>query len=261
MLAVQCVRACAGRRVAVAAAVRSMSSAGASVDGRVVPLSNRAVVFVRGPQSDVSVFLQGLVTADVRELFGGRVRALAAMFLNRQGRVLADALLCVAPAAPSTTVSATSPVTVVMGIHADSQELVLSHLQRYSLDRDVEIVPGPALPGALVGVVFASAAEVDAALAARPELVGKVVVYEDPRSPLLGTRVVAAGPDVVVDWMTVSEALAAAGLPAASSPGPANEEQYTAARWRAGVAEGPAEIIAEESFPLESNLELMHGGV
>lgn len=39
-----------------------------------------------------------------------------------------------------------------------------------------------------------------------------------------------------------------------------NEDLYRAHRYKLGVGEGPAEHLPEKALPLESNLNLLHGG-
>ena len=167
----------------------------------------------RGP--DARSFLQGYATQDLESLQPGAASFTA--FLNSKGRAVFEA--CVF--APSKRDN-----TVFLDVHNDCLQVAMTHLRTYKLRADVSVTDASkkytvlsALPSATgeaqpeldtLGAAFGAAAP--AASQARSE---HICINSDPRSALLGTKLVvpveAAGTSIAA-WPSSTAALSTAPL-------------------------------------------------
>lgn len=221
-------------------------------------LEQRALLRVAG--KDAYGFLQGLMTNDITHVESG-ISSMYTMFLNTRGRVLYDAIIY-----------QTSEHGVLF-IECDSSaiEQLSKHLKIYRLrkkvDIDVEneykawVVYDPSLTenssctlvedvkDKLVGRVL-PCDELELGKKERKEgfsinsisSKNNVLIYRDPRLYELGLRVLCPSSEDITELLNV---------PRGSS--------YQSLRYQLGVGEGVKDILPDESFPLESNCDYLHG--
>ncbi|MDP2438809.1 MAG: hypothetical protein Q8P67_23945 [archaeon] len=212
-------------------------------------LSDRAVLRLSGPTA--AHFLQGLCSNDFsaydpnlrppiqRRIIklgeahvedpAKRVRpaAVFAGLFSPKGRVLFDALI--APAKPLSEWPADLPVdSFLIDCDAAAAAKLLVHLKRYNLRSQLALEDVSALyrVWSLLGTQ-------------QPSLPAGCVSFADPRLPALGRRVIAPFPHAFEQ----SDPL----------------EIFNMLRILHGIPQGVSELIPEQSFPLESGLDLLHG--
>jgi transferase CAF17, mitochondrial len=195
------------------------------------PLESRSLLKIKG--NDAPVFLQGLVTNDMRHFEEG-AKSMYAMFLNNKGRVLYDTLIHQGEEIESYM------------IECDKQMLtmLLRHLKLYKLKRMVEIedVTEQYRIWALISSENSVDTEMDPS--------NSINIYKDPRLSELGCRVLSAqnmegsqvakhiGNDIIVE---------SAG------------DGYKCLRYKLGVSEGAEDLPPGSCFPLEVNCDYLHG--
>ncbi|KAG8461504.1 hypothetical protein KFE25_001108 [Diacronema lutheri] len=197
-----------------------------------VVLASRALLAVRG--ADARSFLQGLVTNDMTAVAPGAPAHAA--FLNRQGRVLFDALI-----------SAPEPSQVSYLLDCDRlvRPALHAHLRKFRLradvdfdevdadDRSIVVLSGPEHVASDVASLVRQLAGVPGSMIAR-----------DPRRAELGYRA------IVPTAALHTGALSAEG--SCEIDGGAHE----VCRLLLGCAEGADDLPPGEALPLESNLDM-----
>jgi len=193
-------------------------------------LSGRAVLRLRG--QDVTEFLQGLVTVDLRLLT--LERSLWGALLTPQGRYLCDFFL-IQEAADC----------VLLDCEMQQAPALMQRLTFYRLRRKIDIVDATAE----WAVVAIAAAPADLGLTSAQGATRRLlaaIVFIDPRLVALGAR--ALVPPATVDAFAAS--LKAQMVPA---------RQFVERRLALGVPEGATDLIPERSLPLECNFAELGG--
>lgn len=190
------------------------------------PLRSRGLLKVAG--EDASVFLQGLITNDMKHFEEG-AKSMYAMFLNNKGRVLFDTLIHKWGTEESFLLECDNKLT----------ELLQKHLKIYKLKRKVSIED--------VNKDFSVFALT--CLNAPNLSDDKINIYKDPRLSDLGYRVIS---HVDVKGSEVAQSM---GKDVTES----NEESYQYLRYKLGVSEGADDLPSGTSFPLEANCDYLHG--
>lgn len=190
------------------------------------PLRSRGLLKVAG--EDASVFLQGLITNDMKHFEEG-AKSMYAMFLNNKGRVLFDTLIHKWGTEESFLLECDNKLT----------ELLQKHLKIYKLKRKVSIED--------VNKDFSVFALT--CLNAPNLSDDKINIYKDPRLSDLGYRVIS---HVDVKGSEVAQSM---GKDVTES----NEESYQYLRYKLGVSEGADDLPPGTSFPLEANCDYLHG--
>ncbi|XP_026760581.2 putative transferase CAF17 homolog, mitochondrial [Galleria mellonella] len=194
------------------------------------PLESKKILKING--KDAPVFLQGLITNDMRHFEEG-AKSMYAMFLNNKGRVLYDTLIH----------KWNDDAFMI-----ECDKIVLSMLQRhlriYKLKRLVNIED--VSDQFRLWAFISSNEKVDTKIDYKDE----IDIYKDPRLSNLGYRVLSSisikepqiadifGNDVTVDK---------------------NEIGYKYLRHRLGVSEGAEDLPPGTCFPLEVNCDYLHG--
>jgi len=181
-------------------------------------LENRALLRVSG--AEVSSFLQGLMTNDMRHLEEGAT-SMFTMFLNTKGRVLFDSIVY----------TESKENSFLLECDKAAEQSLKKHLTIYKVRRKINIED----VGATVYAAFGDAAEenVDVFLKKYTNL----VACRDPRIKDLGFRLIVHGSDLEQNC---------SGL-------------YKNLRFGLGVGEGIVELPLGNCFPLEANCDYMHG--
>ncbi|XP_054622482.1 putative transferase CAF17 homolog, mitochondrial [Dunckerocampus dactyliophorus] len=213
----------------------------AALDGRGEPaklaccyrLGHRTILRVNG--SDISPFLQGLVTNDVLALEEAGCGALYAHMLNVQGRTLYDVMLY-------SHQEADKGSCVLLECDSTMKDSLSRHLKVYKTRRKIDINLCPDL------FVWAVLPMQKTQHFFKPELSSpeKAVVWEmDPRTPDMGWRLVL---DSRVDPLDVIASCEKGDI-----------EDYHRHRYFIGLPEGVKDLPPGVALPLESNLVYMQG--
>jgi len=206
-------------------------------------LDNRALLRVSG--ENALGYLQGLITNDMKHLLDGSY-SMYAMFLNMKGRILYD------------TIIYKTPDKNTFLVECDKQAIAQleKHLNMYKLRKPIEIdsvsdqykVFALYTPDILMNtdgnVNSMGPMSINQAV-----VINETVLYRDPRLKELGVRVLAPSNALVVDELRTITNL--------EVPDP--EKSYQKFRYSLGVAEGVDELPPGQCFPLESNLDYLHG--
>ncbi|XP_011881501.1 PREDICTED: putative transferase CAF17 homolog, mitochondrial [Vollenhovia emeryi] len=226
------------------------------VDGKTLErLSGRSVLRVGG--NEASTFLQGLMTNDMKHLDEG-TPSIYTLFLNTRGRVMCDAIVY------------KSEESNLYYVECDSQiiDSLQRHLKMYRVRRkiDVEHV-GDKIH---VWSMFGSTKRLDNGVAAdetgkqklegmifpcgtldskASKFVDNVMIYEDPRLPDLGLRILAESQIGRHEIMKHLDA---------DTP-PEGLGDYKAFRYKLGVGEGTHDLPPGKALPLEMNCDYLHG--
>lgn len=225
-------------------------------------LNSRGILRVSGKEA--SLFLQGLITNDMRHLEEG-AQSMYTMFLNTKGRVLYD------------TIIYKSKEEDVFLIECDKSALshLQKHLKMYRVRRKVDIenmedklkvwvVFDPKLAETdesdtdvnkmktvLQGQIIPHTKESDINETIINDLKKKsddILVCRDPRLSTLGVRIlVPAGEDI---------SLQSGG---GESVYQGMKLSYRAFRYKFGIGEGVDDLPPENCFPLEANGDYLHG--
>lgn len=215
---------------------------------RLERLTDRSLIRVHGEQS--KDFLQSLITNDMNHL--NSATTLYAMFLNKAGRVLYDAIVY----RPDLTAN-TYLIECDRQIDVDLQK----HLKMFRVRKKIDIdVMSPRERS--VWVAFgrrpppmsddSSAASPPPPSTLLPRNTDNLFVANDPRVRQMGSRIITNGVDVNVADVIGEEIL----LEPADDGG---SSSYTEWRYQLGIAEGIDELPVLKCFPLESNCDYLHG--
>lgn len=227
------------------------------IDGKTLErLNDRSVLRVSG--SEASTFLQGLITNDMKHLDEGTPN-IYTLFLNIRGRVMCDAIVY------------KSEESDLYYVECDSQiiDSLQRHLKMYRVKRKIDIQH----VGDKINVwsMFGSTKRLDDGVAASEtgkhklegmifpcgtlnsktsKFVDNIMIYEDPRLPDLGLRVLAEsqiGRQEIIKHLD-------ADIPLSDSLG-----DYKAFRYKVGVGEGIHDLPPGKALPLEINCDYLHG--
>jgi folate-binding protein YgfZ len=237
--------------------LRHVSVAAKQKSAVVECLNNRGLLRVTGQET--SLFLQGLITNDMRHLEEG-AQSMYTMFLNTKGRVLYDAIIY------------QSKEEGVFFIECDKS--ILSHLQKhlkmFRVRRkiDIENVEEELKVWAVFDPKLTETDESDTNVkqlktvlhdqleeSTNNEVIindlknrHDIIVCHDPRLSTLGVRIIApAGEDISLqndkDKSVFQE----------------DKLSYRAFRYSLGIGEGVNDLPPENCFPLEANGDYLHG--
>ncbi|XP_012536000.1 putative transferase CAF17 homolog, mitochondrial [Monomorium pharaonis] len=220
-------------------------------------LSDRSVLRVSG--SDVSVFFQGLITNDMKHLDDGAPN-IYTLFLNIRGRVMCDAIVY------------KGEESNVYYVECDSQiiDSLQRHLKMYRVRRKIDIEhAGDRLNvWSMFGFTKHSVNEVAASETRGKNLEGmifpcgmlnskaskfvdNIMIYEDPRLPDLGFRILA---ESRISEQEIIKHLDVTDVSPSESLG-----DYRAFRYKLGVGEGTHDLPPGKALPLEINCDYLHG--
>lgn len=210
------------------------------------PLKQRHLLKICG--SDATNYLQGMTTNDVKNVneseksMSSAFKPMYSMLLNSHGRVLYDVLLC-----------KINEREYLLEYDSTAQPYIIKHLEMYRLRKDVKIISADNLQS---WVVFSSKADSDDIEEALfpVEIVtylkskeGITAVFRDPRVHQLGFRCFV---DSTIDMKSVC-----ADVPLNI----VQEPTYNILRYRLGVGEGVMDHPPGNCFPLECNVDYLHG--
>lgn len=219
-------------------------------------LSDRSVLRVSG--NETSTFLQGLITNDMKYLDEG-ASSIYTLFLNIRGRVMCDAVVY------------KSEESNLYYVECDSQivDSLQRHLKMYRVRRKIDIEH----VGDKINVwsMFGSIERLDNGAAANEtgkrelegmifpcgtlnnkasKFVDNVMIYEDPRLPDLGLRILAESQIGRHEIMKHLDA----DISSSESLG-----DYKAFRYKLGIGEGTHDLPPGKALPLEINCDYLHG--
>ncbi|XP_013170914.1 PREDICTED: putative transferase CAF17 homolog, mitochondrial isoform X1 [Papilio xuthus] len=190
------------------------------------PLSNRKLLNVKG--SDASVFLQGLITNDMRHFEEG-AKSMYAMFLNNKGRVMYDTL-----------VYKWKDDSYLLECDSSVINAIQKHLKMFKLRRQLEIkdVNDEIKLWALISPNV-------------PDIIDdSIQIYKDPRLIELGSRIISS---VSVNETKIIDTIERDITIENDNNG------YKYLRYKLGVSEGADDLPPGTSFPLEANCDYLHG--
>ncbi|XP_047515352.1 putative transferase CAF17 homolog, mitochondrial [Pieris napi] len=197
------------------------------------PLKSKRLLLVTG--NEASVFLQGLITNDMRHFEEG-AKSVYAMFLNNKGRVLFDTLIHKWGNDQSYMLEC-------------DQKIVSSlekHLKVFKLRRKVTIENIHSDHYKLWALITPKDKSIDENI----DLKGEVNIYKDPRLSELGHRIISA--------INITESQVINSL-CNNVTVDNNEDGYRYFRYKLGVSEGADDLPPGTSFPLEVNCDYLHG--
>lgn len=192
------------------------------------PLMSRKLLQVKG--NDASIFLQGLITNDMRHFEEG-AKSIYAMFLNNKGRVLYDTLVHKWKDDDSFLIECDSSVI----------EAMQKHLKMYKLKRQLEIkdINEEVKLWALISPIAPNRAQAD-----------NVHIYKDPRLIELGFRIISS---------TTLDESQLGNIFKDDIKIETTEDGYKYLRYSLGVSEGANDLNPAVNFPLEANCDYLHG--
>ncbi|XP_076829516.1 iron-sulfur cluster assembly factor IBA57, mitochondrial [Brachyhypopomus gauderio] len=197
----------------------------------------RGLVNVRG--QDTGVFLQGMITNDMNLLAGGGgQRCLYAHMLNVKGRTLYD-LIIYSLNEPSEDLH-----NVLLECDSSVVDDITRHLKTYKIRRRVTVDTRADLSLWALLPRDTHTAPGGPEPEASPADKGLVLVG-DPRTRLMGWRLVTSSNDSPVDFIGGCQQ--------------GETDEYHGHRYRIGLPEGVRDLPPGEALPLESNLEFMNG--
>ncbi|KAG5327431.1 CDPF1 protein, partial [Pseudoatta argentina] len=219
-------------------------------------LIDRSILRVNG--NEASFFLQGLITNDMKHLDEG-APSIYTLFLNIRGRVMCDAIVY------------KSEESNLYYIECDSQivDSLQRHLKMYRVRRKIDIEH----VGDKINVwsMFNSTKYLDNGAAMNEteefklegmifpcgtfnsktsKFVDNVMIYEDPRLPDLGLRILA---ESQISRNEIIKHLDADIAPSESLG------DYKAFRYKLGIGEGMHDLPPGKALPLEINCDYLHG--
>ncbi|XP_077280972.1 iron-sulfur cluster assembly factor IBA57, mitochondrial [Temnothorax americanus] len=226
-------------------------------DGKTLErLNDRSVLRVSG--NEASTFLQGLITNDMKYLDEGAAN-IYALFLNIRGRVMCDAIVY------------KSEESNLYYVECDSLMIdsLQKHLKMYRVRRKIDIEH----VGDKINVwsMFGSTKHLDNGVAATEtgkhklegmifpcgklngkasKFVDNLMIYEDPRLPDLGLRILAEsqiGRHEIIKHLD------------ADVPPSESLADYKAFRYKLGVGEGAHDLPPGKALPLEINCDYLRG--
>jgi transferase CAF17, mitochondrial len=218
------------------------SSQSSQLLGRLV---NRTVVRVVG--QDPHGFLQGLFCNDLRNLVSGG--SLYGCFLNKSGRVIADAILM------QSVKQFEGKSAVYVDLDRSMAEQLVDHLMEFKLRRKIKV---DNLTGKVA--VYASLADNNTSAAGGEEGKGcdavegssAAEVFADPRSPYLRDPLASTPNGIFLQRLISPTQSAGQGFTS-------NPETYDRLLIENGIYEGPSVFVKEKSLPFEANLDMLNG--
>lgn len=238
---------------------RSLSSSPSPEKVVAEPLERRGLLRVSG--DDAHGFLQGLMTNDISHVESGP-SSIYTMFLNTRGRVLYDALIY----------QTAEPGVLFIECDASATTALERHLKMYRLRKkvsidvdnehevwavyDVSLNRSPSagtlidnVKDKLLGRVL-PCAELELNKRVKRECFSfssmssknKVLMFQDPRIPDLGLRVICSRSENVTKMLNVERGFI-----------------YRALRFTLGIGEGVDDLPPDNCFPLEANCDYLHG--
>lgn len=204
-------------------------------------LTNRRLVSLQG--RDAPKFLQGIITNNVST--DGTLNGLFAAFLTAQGKVLNDVFIYRA------TGSAWQRETIgneeagyIIEVDGNQADKLLKHLKRHKLRSKLSL---RLLENEELNVWSAWKEDERWTAHTQATLAGDNIGLFDCRAPGMGRR-------LLLPSSTMPHS-----LPDLQDVGETSLEAYTLRRYIRGIPEGQAEIPAEESLPMNYNIDLMNG--
>lgn len=239
-------------------AIRCISSTRAG--GKVLErLNERSVLRVSG--NEASAYLQGLITNDMKRLDEGAL-SIYTLFLNVKGRVMCDAIVYKSQESDSYYVECDSriaePLEKHLRMYRVKRKIDIQHLRDeiavWSMFDPTERDDGDSTsminkrekPNTPEGTICPCGTMNDKA----GKLVGNVMMYQDPRLPDLGVRILA---ESRIDEHEIIKHLD----PVVSLSD--RVENYRAFRYKLGVGEGIGDLPPGKALPLEINCDYLHG--
>ncbi|KAL5877632.1 ccr4 associated factor [Pyricularia oryzae] len=184
-------------------------------------LKSRRLISVSGP--DAAKYLQGVVTANI---INNNKTGFYTAFLNAQGRVLHDVFIY-----PDASKDGEG---FLIEVDATEAERLTRHIKRYKLRAKLNL--------RLLDDGEATVWQAwDDSKADFAPAVGMTTPVRDPRSPMLGYRVLTPGDHAQTPQLDLD---------------PTPETSYRIRRYLQGVAEGQTEILREHALPAESNMDV-----
>ncbi|XP_017058722.1 putative transferase CAF17 homolog, mitochondrial [Drosophila ficusphila] len=199
------------------------------------PLANRELIRIHG--AEVVPFLQGLATNDVARIQSpGGPASMYAHFLNKSGRVLYDTILY----------RTNNPDTLLVECDREASSDFRRHLRTYRVRRriDVDSVDDEYTTWVIINLEDPA----EAVPNPHPDL----FVTPDPRLPALGTRILAP---TDMDYTKLAKSFSDFGTATSASA----QSNYQLLRYKQGVGEGSLELPPGKCFPLEANVDYLHG--
>lgn len=197
----------------------------------IYPLESRKILRVAG--SEASVFLQGLITNDMKHFEDGAT-SMYAMFLNNKGRVLFDTLVHKTDKEDSFMIECDKNII--------SQ--LLRHLKLFKLKRNIEVTD--ASQDYNVWAFIAPPNTLQESIDPKTN----INIIKDPRLSELGYRILSPAS---VEKSTIFDIIGNDTVTENS------EEGYKCLRYKLGVSEGSEDLAPGISFPLEVNCDYLHG--
>lgn len=201
--------------------------------------THRSLIRIRG--NEVDKFVQGLVTNDINHLSKPNADSgISALFLNKGGRILYDALIYK---------RSSEEETLLIECDKCVSENLMKHLRLFRVRKKIEI--DCVANEFNVWTVFTEGNEQIKFSASDEENLTMKNVFHlpDPRLKLLGSRLII--PHDIIE-ANILKLLPNVQL---SSSGYTYKEH----RYRLGVGEGIVELKTEKSFPFEANCDYLHG--
>lgn len=207
--------------------------------------SSRTLLRVAG--DEVNGFLQGLITNDINHVtVASPNNAMFAMFLNKQGRVLFDAIIYKCT---------TSDNTFFIECDQRIDEQLKRHLQLFRVRKKISI--DTVRDEFNVWAIFQEYSKPEdtkqtSSSKREPFLKSSgLITCSDPRLNLLGTRLIAPSDHVIENFREIIGEREC--LPSTDA------YNYAQHRYACGVSEGVTEIATGKSFPFEANCDFLHG--
>ncbi|XP_053613526.1 putative transferase CAF17 homolog, mitochondrial isoform X2 [Plodia interpunctella] len=195
------------------------------------PLESRRIIQISG--KDAAVFLQGLITNDMRHFDEG-AQSIYTMFLNNKGRVLYDTLIHKWDAEDSFLIECDKNIT----------SLLQKHLKMFKLKRRVDIQDMSQVK------LWSLLPQTNETFDRNLDLKTGVKLYKDPRIADLGYRVLTPSSLKGIEVAErIGENVKVEG----------NEDGYKYLRYKLGVSEGAEDLVPATCFPLEVNCDYLHG--
>lgn len=208
--------------------------------------SQRSLIRISG--YEVHTFLQGLITNDINHVKPTSPnKAMFTMFLNKQGRVLYDAIIYKCR---------TDDKTVIIECDRNIEDQLKRHLQLFRVRKKISI---DSINDELcVWTSFERPQVVDQQPVAQqhinienPKFNEQIFACLDPRIKQLGMRIIASTNYQISDFQNeYSDRECSAS---------SDEYNYLEHRYSYGISEGIIEISTTKSFPFEANCDFLHG--
>lgn len=208
--------------------------------------SQRSLVRISG--NEVYTFLQGLITNDINHVTPASPnKAMFTMFLNKQGRVLYDAIIYKCR---------TDDKTVIIECDRNIEDQLRRHLQLFRVRKKISI---DSINDELcVWTTFKRPQIVDEQPVVQkhinvenPKFNEQMITCLDPRLKQLGMRIIAPKNYQISDFQNEYSDRECSAT--------SEEYNYLEHRYVYGISEGIVEILTTKSFPFEANCDFLHG--